>query len=229
MAVKSEPQTTKVTLGRVLAWTFGVFFLLGGLGNIKTPLFAIPVILAGLVLLPPIRSWAAKRWHVELSSGLLVVAVVVLLGISMANMPAYEAPPVVRSGSVDAPPQEVAAPIPSKVRRASITLDRVVVSSGNLYPLRVTVQNTGDVAVVPKFDVSVTDASGREVCAGSPLFDEFSPISPGQQQTGEFTILSCMFTEDGTYTVTVDLLDDDYAKLANDSKDVTVTYWSVFT
>ena len=60
------------------------------------------------------------------------------------------------------------------------------------------------------------------------MFDEISSISAGQKQTGEISIMGCMFDKDGTYTLQVDLLDSDYNKLDTATKDFSVNYWGQF-
>jgi hypothetical protein len=109
-----------------------------------------------------------------------------------------------------------------------ITIDRVQVQLANLYPTRVTVENTGKESITPKFDVVVKKGSST-VCSGSPIFDEFTTINAGEKKTEEFTIMGCMFKSDGTYTITIDLLDENYNKLATDSEEFSVDYWSQFT
>jgi len=113
-------------------------------------------------------------------------------------------------------------------KHGEIIIQRVQVQLANLYPARVTVENTGDERLTPKFDVLVKK-DGSTVCEGSPMIDDFDSIEPGESETGEFTIMGCMFESDGQYTLTVDLLDSDYNRLDSDSEDFTVDYWSQFT
>ena len=122
-------------------------------------------------------------------------------------------------------PQE---PPKQKVKSATLSIDRVQIQLANLYPTRVTVTNNGDVSISPKFDLYVYDSKNNEVCSGSPLFDEIRTLSSGEKQTGEISIMGCMFEKDGTYTLKVDLLDEDYNKLDSDTKDFSVNYWSKF-
>ncbi len=112
-------------------------------------------------------------------------------------------------------------------KHGKINIDRVQVQLANLYPTRVTVENTGKEPINPKFDVVVKKGSSS-VCSGSPIFDEFTTIGAGEKKTGEFTIMGCMFKSDGVYTITIDLLDENYDKLASDSEEFTVNYWSQF-
>ena len=125
-------------------------------------------------------------------------------------------------------PEEVKLSRLDDGKHGKITIDRVQVQLANLYPTRVTVENTGKDSITPKFDVVVKKGSST-VCSGSPISDEFTTINAGEKKTGEFTIMGCMFKSDGTYTITIDLLDENYNKLASDNKEFSVDYWSQFS
>ena len=125
-------------------------------------------------------------------------------------------------------PEEVKFDSLEEGKHGEVTIQRVQVQLANLYPTRVTVENTGKETITPKFDVVVKKGSST-VCEGSPMIDEFTSIKAGESKTGEFTIMGCMFESDGQYTLTVDLLDSDYNKLDSDSEDFNVDYWSKFT
>jgi len=117
---------------------------------------------------------------------------------------------------------------PTKVKKASLEIDRVQIQVANLYPTRITIENTGDVTIYPKFDLYVYDSRDNEVCAGSPMFG-IGSISAGNQKTEEIEIMGCMFTEDGAYTLKIDLLDSDFNKLDSATKDFNVNYWGAFS
>jgi hypothetical protein len=72
---KKEPK--KITLGLVLAWIFGVIFALGGLGMTfsGSAVAGISLLLAGLLLLPPITKLIREKMNFELSTGLKVTIV----------------------------------------------------------------------------------------------------------------------------------------------------------
>ena len=114
------------------------------------------------------------------------------------------------------------------VKSGTISIDNVQVQLANLYPVRVTVTNTGNTLLKPKFDVAVYKSGGEKVCSGSPLFTELSSLTAGAEKTGELTIMGCIFTKDGTYTLIIDLLDDGYNKLDSDSEEFIVNYWGQF-
>jgi hypothetical protein len=53
-------------------------------------------------------------------------------------------------------------------------------------------------------------------------------LSSEEKQTGEISIMGCMFNEDGTYMLKIDLLDSDYTRLDSQTKEFTVDYWDKF-
>ncbi len=114
------------------------------------------------------------------------------------------------------------------VKNASLTIDKIQVQAAYLSKVRLTVSNTGDLRIYPKFDVYVYDTEGNEICFESPSINEFDYISPNDTKTGEISLLSCFFNNDGTYILKVDLLDSDYKKLDTKTKKFIVTYWNKF-
>jgi hypothetical protein len=114
MAAKSESQPRKITLGLVLSWFFGVVFALAGFAGTVQGMFGfgIPLLLAGLILLPPVRNAIRDKFSFELSRGLLIVAVLVLMVISVVNTPGDESTSTSGSGGSLAAetPSENAAP-----------------------------------------------------------------------------------------------------------------------
>jgi len=239
--MKEQNDTKKITAGLVFSWIFGVLFIFGALGSFanKEALVGVLFLVMGASILPPVNNALKSKWHIELSTGLKWIIIIVCFiiiafnipqpavnTISPPKVPQQEATPT--PTAVTPPPTTQVAPQKALVRSASLSIDKATTTTANLAPIRVIVNNIGDVAISPKFDVTVTDRIGTEVCSGSPMFDEFSTVSPGNKKTGEFSILGCIFKEDGTYAVKVDLLDSDYTKLDSATKDVTVTYWSAF-
>ena len=236
-------ETKKITLGLVLSWIFGVLFGISGL----TFLFSGSIVAGGslifasLVLLPPVNKIVKEKFNFELSGGLKITLVIILFVIYAVSLPSSN---IINDDIIIQPTENVNQPsgtsTPSntqthpqeppkqKVKSATLSIDKVQIQVANLYPTRVTVTNTGDVSISPKFDIYVYDGNGNEVCSGSPLFDEIGSISAGQKQTGEISITGCTFKKDGTYQLKVDLLDTDYNKLDSATKDFSVNYWGQF-
>jgi hypothetical protein len=234
-----EEQPRRITLFNVLAWIFSILFGIPALfflfsGSVATGVW---LFLAALALFPPLANWVKTRFNLELSRTLrTVLAIILFVGyaVSLSTSAFLHPAASASAGPPSVPTVAASAAVPPTTappvhRSARIQIDRATTAVANLQPIRVTVTNTGDVAVTPKFDVTVTDTHGTEVCSGSPLYDDFTLLTPGNAQTGEFSIMGCTFRRDGTYTVRVDVLDSDFTKLGSDAKDVTVAYWSTFS
>lgn len=233
-------ESKRITLGLVLSWIFGILFGISGLTFLFTGSIIAggSLILASLVLLPPVNGFVKEKWNFELSRGLKITLVIILFVVYAVSLPSSNIlnndveikptenvnQPAGSSGTQVQPPEQPK----QKVKSATLSIDRVQIQVANLYPTRVTVTNTGDVSISPKFDLYVYDNNDNEVCAGSPLFDEISSISSGQKQTGEISILGCTFDKDGNYVLKVDLLDSEYNKLDSTTKEFSVNYWGQF-
>ena len=115
-----------------------------------------------------------------------------------------------------------------RLRNENIEILKVTDLLSNLDDIRVKITNSGTETIYPKFDVLVSDSRGSTVCDGEAMeFNTYS-LKGGESKTTEITLLGCMFNEDGTYSVKVDLLDKDYEKLSSDSRDLEITYWNQF-
>lgn len=79
----------KVTLGLVLSWVIGSFLLLSGVGWAFSGALGAGVafFLAGLVLLPPVHTLLRDRAGVDLSVGVRIALVVVLVIIAAKAAP----------------------------------------------------------------------------------------------------------------------------------------------
>jgi hypothetical protein len=80
-----KKEVKKVTLGLVLGWLFGGFFLLSGFLFLFTSFVTgMLCLLIGVLIFPPANSFLVKRFNLSLSKGLriaLVIALLVLIGI----------------------------------------------------------------------------------------------------------------------------------------------------
>ena len=79
----------KITLGLVLSWVLGVLFLVNGFAFLFEGVIitGVSLILASLILLPPINNLVKEKFNFELSGGLKVVLVIILLIIGGLNLP----------------------------------------------------------------------------------------------------------------------------------------------
>lgn len=227
----------KITLGFILSWIFGVLLGLSGLvflfsGSIIS---GGSLILASLILLPPMNKFVKEKFNFELSGGLKIILVIILFVIYAVNSSTSgdDEVRIEPTNNVNQKPSTLTntltqEQVKQKIKSATLSIDRVQIQVANLYPTRVTVTNTGDVSISPRFDLSVYDSSNNEVCSGSPIFDGFSNLKPDNKKTDEISILGCILNEDGTYTLKIDLLDQDYNKLDSKTKNFEVNYWSQF-
>ncbi len=223
--------TKKITLGLILSWVFGIVFGLSGLTFLFSASIIVggALILASLILLPPINKFVKEKWNFELSKGLKITLVIILFFIYAVNLQSSD---LVKDTVTVESTEKVTQPqtTPStkqKVKSATINVDRVVESAANLGKIRITVTNTGDVSIKPKFDVSVKSNSGSVICEDSPMLG-IGSVPSGEKTTDEIQLLACIFEKDGDYTVNVDLLDKEFNKLDTASKTLTVNYWDKF-
>jgi|GEM_PF-6475361 len=110
----------------------------------------------------------------------------------------------------------VTCPDDCSIYSAELSIDKTSVVMRNLYPVRVTIKNTGGREFEPKFDIAVTNGVGTKICEGSDLSSDFlfEKIKPGETKTGEVTFMGCMLDKNGLYNMKLDLLTkEDYKVL----------------
>ncbi|MFB6216112.1 MAG: hypothetical protein ABEJ03_03855 [Candidatus Nanohaloarchaea archaeon] len=230
---------TKITVGKILSWIFAIMFLINGITLMpSSPFGGVLIFLIGIFLIPNARQRISEEYDIEFSRWVVVGVAIVGLGIFGAFAPSNisnTASPSINSPTTGTSPQQNTdtgnqeqAQQEKRTKAANITIDRIETQAGNLYPTRVTVTNTGNVAISPKFDMSVYNDQGTRVCSGSPMLNPFGTVSPGEEQTEELNIGTCMMEEDGTYTLQVKLLDNDFNTLDTAREDFRITYWSSF-
>lgn len=81
-------ESKKITLGLVLSWIFGVLFGISGLSFLFTGSIVAgsSLILASLVLLPPVNRFVKEKFSFELSRGLKITLVIILFVIYVASL-----------------------------------------------------------------------------------------------------------------------------------------------
>jgi len=75
-------QTTpskKITVGLILSWMFGVFFVLGGFSGIVSgePIPGLVMLIMAAVLLPPVTKLVDQKWKFHLSKGMKIVVIII--------------------------------------------------------------------------------------------------------------------------------------------------------
>ena len=225
---------SKISLGIAASWIIGVLFLLAGLkfiidGSLQT---GLPLLLASLIILPPITDFFKKNFNIELTGGLKLVLVIILLMLTaipnqqfnlIGNIIGIQEPDIVDTETQP----EIEEEIKTLTKSATLSIDKVQVQAATLYPARITVTNTGEVPIVPKFDIYVYKGN-TEICSGSPSYNEYGVVYIGESKTKEIGIMGCFLDEDGTYFIHIDLLDSDYNILDTEFNNFDVNYWSNF-
>jgi hypothetical protein len=99
---------TKVTIGLVLSWVFGVMTAITGIGIIFSQFLAgILMLLLAAILLPPVNKSISNKLNFSISGGLKIVVVIILLGVIGAVMPTDSTPtPTLNSTTNTAPKTE---------------------------------------------------------------------------------------------------------------------------
>lgn len=219
------------TLGllHVLGWIVGGLVILSGIYWVfVNPIGGFLIIFAGLVIIPKTNDLIKEQFSINLSTPLRIAIFFVLLVIgsilvsSSGDFDFDNNVQVVDSSQSDSQPAQSS----SKVKSAEIEIQKVNYQLANLESVRVTIKNTGDVSITPDFDVYIYDPYGDEMPTNS-MFDEFGTIRVGETKTGEISVIE-MFSDDGTYTIKIDLLDKNYNILDSDSKEFTINYWNRF-
>ncbi|MDD3976468.1 MAG: hypothetical protein WCY27_04075 [archaeon] len=109
---------------------------------------------------------------------------------------------------------------------SDLEIKKIDIVLANLYPVRVTVNNK-EASYIPKFDYNVKKGS-KIVCEGSGMVTDIYELDAKKESTFEILFMGCMFSEDGSYVLNIDLLDPNYNILSSDSKNFSVDYWSQF-
>lgn len=214
----------------VLAWIFGVLFILVGAVSLADSVIGgLLIILGAIIILPPFGEFIEKKYHYHPSGWLKLVLFLILVGIgtSLASTAHYGAAEVT-TYSASQETTNTIKKLLQKVKGGTIIIDKATVTLGNLYPIRITIVNAGDVSFKPQYDIYAIDSSGTTVCEGSALFSGLEILKPGEKRTEEIQILGCIFNKDGDYTIEVDMLDEDFNKIASAEKMITVNFWGQF-
>jgi len=87
---KGHKEVRKITAGLIFSWIFGVLFGISGLSFLFTGSIIAggSLILASLILLPPVNKFSKEKFNFELSRGLkitLVIILFVIYAVSLSN------------------------------------------------------------------------------------------------------------------------------------------------
>ena len=77
----------KIGVRYILAWIFGVLFIISGASYLtKSILVGLIILLAGIIILPPFTDFIEKKFSIRLSGWLLFVVFLILLGIGFLKL-----------------------------------------------------------------------------------------------------------------------------------------------
>jgi len=87
--MEKEKQKTKITLGFLASWIFGVMFIITGMGvMISSPFWGIIVILCAAMLIPYFDKLIADKFNLEISGGvkfMFVIVIFVAMGFGFSS------------------------------------------------------------------------------------------------------------------------------------------------
>ena len=89
---EDQKEVKKVTFGSIFAWLFGGLMLLGGISSLFTNFIAgvLALIIAVIVLPPFNKRILEEKFNMQLSTGLKIVIVIILLALIGAAIPSEE-------------------------------------------------------------------------------------------------------------------------------------------
>jgi len=113
-----EKEVKKLTLGGILGWIFGLFFVLVGLASFSSSFIAgISCLVISAVLLPPVNRLFREKMNFELSKGVKIVVIIICLIIFSMTTETDTAP----SSTADKTPVATSPPTPTK----TISIDEI--------------------------------------------------------------------------------------------------------
>ncbi len=81
--MNKEKLVTKITIGLILSWFFGIIFFIGFLAGLMVGSYfvAILLFLTACFIIPPIERSIKERWNFEFSTGIKIILVIVGLSL----------------------------------------------------------------------------------------------------------------------------------------------------
>lgn len=187
---KSEESATKnITLGVVLGWLFGVIFLIAGVSTLmSSPVWGVVMILLGIFILPPLGEQLRKKSNVNISGGVKVLVVlVVLIGATVMDASDRAAKAVsAASGSASSPSVSANAPAGSsdQLELVSYSCDKEY----GYFTIKGQVKNISGASMKDVQAVGSIYTNDGTFVTSSDALIEYNPILPGQ--TSPFTTMS---------------------------------------
>lgn len=86
----TENKDSKITLGSIASWILGSLFLLSGVASFADPdtaALAVIFLVIACMLFPPVRSFLYKKSGKSISTGVRIVAIIILLSMAGMSLP----------------------------------------------------------------------------------------------------------------------------------------------
>ena len=100
-----EKEVKKLTLGGILGWIFGLFFVLVGLASFPSSFIAgISCLVISAVLLPPVNRIFREKMNFEVSTGLKIVIIIICFIIFSITAETEDKTPVAPSTPIEPTP-----------------------------------------------------------------------------------------------------------------------------
>ncbi len=174
---QSSVKTKNITLGGIIAWVIGLVSAFTGITSIFTrPLSGILFLLIAAVTLPPAYNFLKSKLHVNLSKGLRIVLVFILLIISVSTLPESKTATEKSSGSSDTAPVVTEPAI-------QVTATKLIAD-----------YKANEVSADAKYKNKIVEVSGVVKTIGKDILDTpYIALTNGEQYS--FESVQCMFSE----------------------------------
>jgi hypothetical protein len=170
-------KTKNITLGGVIGWLFGIGSVLVGVTSIFTrPLSGILFLLIAAITLPPANNFLRNKIHLNLSKGLRIVLVLVLLGIAGSTFPKSDA----------------SSPVADSFKTAVVTPSQPAIQ---VTAVKLAADyKANEVAADAKYKNNAVEVSGLVTTIGKDILDTpYIALSDGEEYS--FTSVQCMFSK----------------------------------
>ncbi|HVU06637.1 MAG TPA: hypothetical protein VHE10_02520 [Candidatus Paceibacterota bacterium] len=175
----SEVKTKNITFGLVFGWILGVIFVILGITNIAIhPVSGILFILTALIALPPMNKLLRDKAHVNLSKGLRVIIVLILMISGFAFIGSSAVKEAETNTVADA---SNTAPAPTPVPTIKISADKIMDD-----------YTANEVAADAKYKNNVVSVTGIVDSIGKDIVDTpYIALKTGGQYS--ISVVQCMF------------------------------------
>jgi tRNA_anti-like len=176
----SEVKAKNITLGSVFAWLFGSVVVLAGIVTLFThPVSGILFLVVAAIILPPAYSAIKSKLHINLSTGLRVVIVIIIFIIIGSTIGRPDTTATVKESNAVAAPV-VKAPVQPTIK---VTADQLMSD-----------YTANEVSADAKYKNNVIEVSGIVETIGKDIVDTpYIALKTGGQYS--ISSIQCMFAK----------------------------------